>query len=94
MQSTARRRALHYGLLYNSMLWHCAAQISHYMEILAAKLEKYSLADGENFTLTKNPRQGESDGSAGEKCPSLLQIYKLSVHVCIQHTITSRNLQI
>lgn len=63
-------------------------------EILAAKLEKYSLADGENFTLTKNLMQGESDGSAGEKCLSLLLIYKLSVHVCTQHTITSRNVQI
>lgn len=53
------------------------------MEILAAKLEKNSLAGGENFTLAKNPRQGESDGSAGEKRPSLLLLYICTNSLCM-----------
>lgn len=33
--------------------------------------------------MTDNPRQRERDGSAGEKCPSLLQLYSLTNCLCL-----------
>lgn len=40
-QSTPHCRVLQDDLFYNSMLWHCVAQISHVIiELLAGKLEK------------------------------------------------------